>query len=116
VSVGDVAVAVLLALGVGSALLGAVGLLASRNPYDQLHFTGPATVIGPVALAAAVLVEEPFSSAGIKAVLVALVMLATGPVLIQATARAARIREHGRWLLRAEELNAKEGPSGSSKP
>jgi multisubunit Na+/H+ antiporter MnhG subunit len=116
VSVGDVAVAVLLALGVGSALLGAVGLLASRNPYDQLHFTGPATVIGPVALAAAVLVEEPFSSAGIKAVLVALVMLATGPVLIQATARAARIREHGRWLLLTHELKAEEGPSGSSKP
>jgi monovalent cation/proton antiporter MnhG/PhaG subunit len=116
VSVGDVAVAVLLALGVGSALLGAIGLLASRNPYDQLHFTGPATVIGPVALAAAVLVEEPLSSAGIKAVLVAVVMLATGPVLIQATARAARVRERGRWVLLAQELKAKEGPSGSSKP
>ena len=115
-NVGDVAVALLLALGVGSALLGALGLLASRNPYDQLHFTGPATVIGPVALAGAVLVEEPLSSAGIKAVLVAVIMLGTGPVLIQATARAARIRERGRWTVLAEELKAKEGPSGSSKP
>ena len=44
--IGDVAVAVLLALGVGSALMGAVGILTTRNPYDQLHFTGPATVIG----------------------------------------------------------------------
>ena len=115
-SVGDVAVALLLALGVGSALLGALGLLATRDPYDQLHFTGPANVIGPVALAAAVLVEEPLSSAGIKAVIVAVVMLGTGPVLIQATARAARIRERGRWVLLAEELKAKEGSSGSSKP
>jgi multicomponent Na+:H+ antiporter subunit G len=111
VNVGDVAVAVLLALGVGSVLLSAAGLLATRDPYDQLHFTGPATVIAPVAIAAAVLVEEPFSSAGIKSVLVALVMLATGPVLIHATARAARIRERGRWVVLSEELEQREPPS-----
>ncbi len=110
-SVGDVAVAVLLAVGVASALMSALGLVATRDPYDQLHFTGPATVIGPVAIAAAVLVEEPLSSAGIKAVLVALVMLASGPVLIHATARAARVRERGRWVVLPEELRAKEGPS-----
>jgi multisubunit Na+/H+ antiporter MnhG subunit len=69
-----------------------------------------------VAIAAAVLLEEPLSSAGIKALLVALIMLATGPVLIQATARAARVRERGRWVVRPEELKAKEGSSGSSKP
>jgi monovalent cation/proton antiporter MnhG/PhaG subunit len=109
--VGDVAVAVLLAVGVASALMSALGLVATRDPYDQLHFTGPATVIGPVAIAAAVLVEEPLSSAGIKAVLVALVMLASGPVLIHATARAARVRERGRWVVLPEELKAKEGPS-----
>jgi monovalent cation/proton antiporter MnhG/PhaG subunit len=116
VSVGDVAVAVLLALGVGSALLGAVGILVARDPYDQLHFTGPATVIGPVAIAAAVLVEEPLSSAGIKAVLVALIMLATGPILLHATARAARVRERGRWVIHRAELAAKEDTSRSSRP
>jgi len=111
VNVGDVAVAVLLAVGVASALMSALGLLATKDPYDQLHFTGPATVIGPVAIAAAVLVEEPLSSAGIKAALVALIMLASGPVLIHATARAARVRERGRWVVLPEELKAKEGPS-----
>jgi multicomponent Na+:H+ antiporter subunit G len=116
VSAGDVAVAVLLALGVASALMGAVGLMASRNPYDQLHFTGPPTVIGPLAIAAAVLVEEPLSSAGIKAVLVAVIMIGTGPILLHATARAARIRERGRWVVLPEELKAKEGPSKSSRP
>jgi multicomponent Na+:H+ antiporter subunit G len=114
-SLADLAVAVLLALGVGSALMSAVGLLATRSPFDQLHFTGPATTIAPVAVAAAVLVEEPLSSAGIKAVLVALFMVATGPVLIHATARAARIRERGRWVIHPDELDAKEGPSKSSK-
>ena len=115
-SIGEVAVAVLLALGVASALMGAVGILAARNPYDQLHFTGPATVIGPVAIAAAVLIEEPLSSAGIKAVLIALIMLATGPILLHATARAARLREHGRWVVLPDELKAREGPSKSSRP
>jgi monovalent cation/proton antiporter MnhG/PhaG subunit len=115
VSVGDVAVAVALAIGVASALMGAVGLLATRDPYDQLHFTGPATVIGPIAIAAAVLVEEPLSSAGIKAVLVALIMVGTGPILLHATARAARIRERGRWVVLPKELETEEGPSRSSK-
>jgi multicomponent Na+:H+ antiporter subunit G len=115
VSVGDVAVAVLLTLGVASALMGAVGLLATRNAYDQLHFTGPATVIGPLALAAAVLVEEPLSSAGVKAAILALIMVFTGPILLHATARAARIRERGRWVVTPQELEAKEGPSKSSR-
>ena len=110
-----VVVDVLLAVAVASALLGGLGLLATSNPYDQLHFTGPATVIGPVAIAAAVLVEEPLSSAGIKSVLVALVLLGTGPVLVHATARAARVRERGRWVVRPEELKHKEHPSKSSK-
>jgi monovalent cation/proton antiporter MnhG/PhaG subunit len=116
VSPGDVAVGVLLALGVASALMGALGLLAARDPYDQLHFTGPATVVAPVAIAAAVLVEEPLSSAGIKAALIALIMLATGPILLHATARAARVRERGRWVVLREELEEKEGPSRSSRP
>jgi multicomponent Na+:H+ antiporter subunit G len=111
-----VVVDVLLAVAVASALVGGLGLLATSNPYDQLHFTGPATVIGPVAIAAAVLVDEPLSSAGIKAVLVALVMLGTGPVLVHATARAARVRERGRWVVRPEELKTKEHPSKPSKP
>jgi len=114
--VTGVVVDVLLAVAVASALLGGLGLLATSNPYDQLHFTGPATVIGPVAIAAAVLVEEPLSSAGIKSVLVALVMLGTGPVLVHATARAARVRERGRWVVRPEELKTKEHPSKSSTP
>lgn len=114
-SVGDVAVAILLAVGVGSALMSAVGLLVTRDPYDQLHFTGPATVIAPVALAASVLIEEPLSSAGIKSVLTAVVMITTGPVLIHATARAARVRERGRWVVLSEELEQKEQPSSRSR-
>ena len=92
-----VVVAVLLTLGVASVLLSCAGLLVMRTPLDRLHFTAPAGTIGPVLLAGAVLVEEPLSSAGIKAVIVALLLGITTPVLSHATARAARIRRHGRW-------------------
>jgi multicomponent Na+:H+ antiporter subunit G len=106
--VKDVIVAVLLALGVASVLLSCLGVLVMRDALDRLHFTAPAATIAPVLLAVAVLVEEPLSSAGVKAVLVALLIIVTTPVLSHATARAARIREHGRWRMLPHELRDDE--------
>jgi len=51
VSVGDVAVGLLLAVGAASVALSCAGLVLARNSWDKLHFTGPATVIAPIALA-----------------------------------------------------------------
>jgi multisubunit Na+/H+ antiporter MnhG subunit len=79
-----------------------------RDALDQLHFTAPAATIAPVAVAVAVLLEEPLSSAGVKAVIVAVLLIITTPVLSHATARAARIREHGRWKVLARELEDEE--------
>ena len=39
----ELAVLVLLALGVGVTLLSCVGVLVMRDPYDRLHYTAPAT-------------------------------------------------------------------------
>lgn len=103
-----IAVDVLLGLGVVVVLLSTLGVLVMRDALDRLHFTAPAGTFAPVFFAAAVLVEEPLSSAGVKAVLVALVIVATTPVLSHATARAARIREEGGWTVHAHELE--EGP------
>jgi multisubunit Na+/H+ antiporter MnhG subunit len=111
----DVVVGVLLTIALASILLSCAGLLAARDAWDKLNFTGPATVIAPVAVAAAVLVEEPLSSAGVKAMLVALVMLLTGPALLHATGRAARVREHGRFVILSEEAERRERPSRSSR-
>jgi multisubunit Na+/H+ antiporter MnhG subunit len=116
VTVQYAVVGVLLTVGVLSVLLSAAGVVAAKTGWDKLHYTGPATVVAPVAITAAVLVEEPLSSAGIKAVLVAVVLLLTGPVLVHATARAARVREYGRFVILSEELERKEHPSRSSKP
>jgi monovalent cation/proton antiporter MnhG/PhaG subunit len=104
VSWQDVVVAVLLVIGVASVLISCIGLVVMRTAMDRLHFTAPAGTIAPVAFAAAVLVEEPLSGAGAKAVLVALLILITTPALSHATARASRIREHGRWKVLPDEL------------
>lgn len=103
-----IVVDVLLGLGVASIALSALGVLVMRTALDRLHFTAPAATIAPVCFAAAVLVEEPLSSAGVKAVLVALLIVLTTPVLGHATARAFRIREEGRWKVHPHELEHPE--------
>jgi multisubunit Na+/H+ antiporter MnhG subunit len=78
-------------------VISAVGVAAMTNVYDRMHYLGPASMVAPVAVAGAVVAREGLSAAGIKAVLVAVVISATSPVLTHATGRAARIREFGHW-------------------
>jgi monovalent cation/proton antiporter MnhG/PhaG subunit len=107
-SLQGAAIAVLLVLGVGVELACCVGVLVMRDAYDRLHYTAPATTIGPLAIAAAIVLQESLSAAGIKALLVALALLITNPVLTHATARAARVRELGEW--RIQEGEQVKGP------
>jgi multicomponent Na+:H+ antiporter subunit G len=106
----DILVVALLVAGVGVTLASCVGVLVMRDAYDRLHFTAPATTIAPLAIAAAVVLEERLSAAGIKALLVALALLVTNPVLTHATARAARIREFGEWTVQEGEPVKGERP------
>jgi multicomponent Na+:H+ antiporter subunit G len=109
-SLRELAVVALLVVGVAATLLSCLGVLVMRDAYDRLHYTGPASAIAPVAIAAAVVVEERLSAAGVKAVLVALVLLVTNPVLGHATARAARIRQFGEWTIQAGEREEGRAP------
>ena len=102
-SLRELAVAALLVVGVAAALLSCLGVLVMRDAYDRLHYTAPAATLAPVLLAAAVVVEEGLSAVGVKALLVALVLVATNPVLSHATARAARIRQFGHWSVQEHE-------------
>lgn len=95
----DVAVGILLVAGVALQLLAGLGLLTMRGTFARLHYVAPAG-FGVVAIAAAVLVEESFSVIGDKAILVAVVVLLTGPVVVHVTARSARTRRHGEWTER----------------
>ena len=69
-----------------------LGLVLARNPYARLHFVGPATILGSLGVAAAVLVRNSSSQSGVKAVLIFLVLLVTSPLISHVTARAV----HGR--------------------
>ena len=95
-SVRDLAVYVLLALGVGIQVLSALGVLVMRDVFDRLHYVGSAGVGGAL-VSVAVTVRESFSLIGNKALLIAVFFLISGPVLVHATARAARIHERGEW-------------------
>ena len=111
----EAASAALLFIGVGVLLICCVGIWVMPDTYDQLHFAGPATSVAPVAIAGAVILEESLSQSGVKAVLVAVVIGVTGPVLTHATGRAARIREHGHFVALPEEMPSGTDHSRSSE-
>ncbi|GAC1434315.1 MAG: hypothetical protein NVSMB65_08330 [Chloroflexota bacterium] len=89
------ATGILLTLGVGVELLCCLGLVLMRNVFDRLHYLGPATLLGPLLIALAVVAREALSQAGIKALLIALVLAVVSPVVTHATGRAARLRSFG---------------------
>lgn len=87
-------VAVLIGLGVGAELVCCAGLLAMRNAIDRLHYAAAATVVGPVLVAAAVCVEEGlFTTNGLNAVVIAVLLALLGAALVVATGRVIRGRE-----------------------
>jgi multicomponent Na+:H+ antiporter subunit G len=83
----EVAWAVLLAAGTGLELLACAGVTLMREPLDRVHYAG-ASAAAALLVAAAVLVRDSFSLIGNKAILVAVFILVTSPVLAHVTARA----------------------------
>jgi multisubunit Na+/H+ antiporter MnhG subunit len=91
-----VTVSVLVALGVAIELVSCLGLLAMRTAIDRIHYAGAGTVVGPALIAAAVCVEEGlFTTNGLNAVVVAVLLAILSAALATATARAIRLRERG---------------------
>ena len=86
----DLVVDVLLGLGVAAELLCVVGVLVMRTTLDRLHYTGAATTVPAVLVLVAVLVREHLSAAGLQAIATVGLLFLTNPVLVIATARAAR--------------------------
>ena len=75
----------------------ALGVWKIRDSFDRLHFLGPASTLGPLLVAAAIVVEESLSTIGVKTILTAILLLLTSPILTHATARAARVRQYDHW-------------------
>lgn len=85
---------VILALSFASLVcaLSSLGLLLMRGFYDKLHYLAPPAVLGLGAVTLAIFLEEGFSSATLKAVLVFAVTLISNPVITYAAARAYYLR------------------------
>ncbi len=84
--------AALLVVTIAACLCSSLGVLVMRTTYARLHYVGLVTTIAAPACAVAVAVAEGIWPAGAKALLIAIVMMACGPVVTHATARAARAR------------------------
>jgi multicomponent Na+:H+ antiporter subunit G len=108
----------LLGFAVAIVWLSALGTLMMRDPFERLHYMTPVSTLGAMAVAAAIALDGSFSQAGSKALLAALVLSITNPVLSQATARAVRIHEFGHWVIQSREKKtvAEESLSEASQP
>jgi monovalent cation/proton antiporter MnhG/PhaG subunit len=110
----DLAADVLLVLGVGAELVCVAGLVIRTSVYDRLHYAGAATTIGPGFVVFAVALRESVppaggfevNSSGLETVVAGLLLFLLNPVLVHATARAARLRERGTLEARARERRA----------
>lgn len=86
---------VLLGLGVAAELLCCAGVALMRTVYDKLHYTGASTSIGPFLILAALLVREGLSTQGLEAIAAVGLLFLVNPIVVHATARAARRIDYG---------------------
>jgi multisubunit Na+/H+ antiporter MnhG subunit len=86
----DVAVWVMLIAGVVSAFVCVAGVLVMRTTFDRLHYASAATTVPSFLILAAVLVRQHLLSGGLAAIGAVGLMFLLQPVLLSATARAAR--------------------------
>ena len=98
----QVIAAVLLIAGGVLELLAVLGICVMRDAYDRLHYPGLAG-FGAFLICLAVLFRESFSLIGDKALLVGVILVLTGPILVQTTVRSLLIRELGDWRAKARE-------------
>jgi len=92
----EIVALVLLIAGGILELFAVLGLCVMRDVYDRLHYVGVAG-FGALLIAVAIVFRESFSLIGDKALLVGTVLVVTGPVMVQTTARSFLEREHGEW-------------------
>jgi multisubunit Na+/H+ antiporter MnhG subunit len=97
-----VAAVILLIAGGLLELVAVLGICVMRDVYDRLHYVGLAG-FGGLLIGLAVLVRESFSLIGDKALLVGAILVVTGPILVQTTARSLLIRQLGDWRAKARE-------------
>jgi monovalent cation/proton antiporter MnhG/PhaG subunit len=86
---------VLLAAGVTAELVCVAGCVAARTVFDRLHYSAAATTLGPLLILAAVLGKEGLNSSGLQAIAAVALLFLVNPIVVHATARAARRIDFG---------------------
>lgn len=104
---GNVAVDVLLAVGVAAELVCVIGVLVMRTTFDRLHYAAAGTTVPAFLVLAAVLVREHVSSGGLDAIAAVGLLFLLNPIVVIATARAARRIDYGS----AQALPEERGPA-----
>jgi multisubunit Na+/H+ antiporter MnhG subunit len=104
-TIEDVVVGILLAIGVALELVFCIGVLVARDALDRLHYVAAAATVGPILLGAAILADEGLSAGGVSTIVTVGFLVLLNPVLTIATARAA----HPHWQGRTLRLAADEG-------
>ncbi len=94
----QVAIDILLGLGAATTALSAIAVATRKDFYESLHYLSPPATLGTACFTLAVLLDKRFSQTGIKALIVCVVLLFMNAILTHATARAARVRQFGRWV------------------
>ena len=105
----EVAVDVLLGLAVAVSLAAGVGVLVMSGAYRKVHYLAPMSIVAPVFIGLAVLVQAGFSTRSGQTWLAVLCLVIASPVLSHATIRAARIRIEGDWRQSAARRGASAG-------
>lgn len=99
----NVVVDVVLGFGVAAELVCCVGVAVARTVYDRLHYAAAGTAVGPFLILAALLVREGLSSQGLQSIAAVALLFLLNPVLVHATARAARRVDVGEVGARPED-------------
>jgi monovalent cation/proton antiporter MnhG/PhaG subunit len=76
-------------LGVGCVVLGGVGMLLLSNLYDRLHGLAVASVVGASLIGIALVIAAGPGRELAKLIVIVTLLVAGGPVVTMATARAA---------------------------
>jgi len=104
VSNTQIAIDILLALGTLTTVISAVAVPTRKDLYDRLHYLAPLSTVAAGCFTLAVLLDKHLSPPGIKALVIFVVLAVTNSVLAHATARAARVRQFGRWMADVSEI------------
>jgi len=94
-----IAVDIFLGLGVAVAIMSSIGILAMRDAYQRVHYVTPISLLTPVSIGIAILIQSGWSSRSAQTWLAIGFMAIASPFLSHATMRAIRIRETGDWRL-----------------